>query len=366
MSNILTSLTTKYNSVFNYMLEFLCFVDRYSLCLAYPPYKKGIHKKHLDFSCVIRKYLVQFGLSPDEWCNQLRAHKNVMTGSFILWCMFEDTNWIYNDIDIVGAYKKEDPFLYWLLKTHSTTVEYDDIKIKPTQIELPLPCLLWKGNESEQIKWSPENILFAVDDINQYERYTSVYMHMVGEETMHKFHQKSVELQNRQYPHTLPIVSRTYEFDKCTIPINHIHYCNPDNSNPFHYISEYFDVDFCKVAFDGIRLYVYNWNDIHQKSSRVNWDHYLRIHTPYYQGPHPPFEDRVGYEFKKAREAWFLLRLLHRQERYQHRGFKVSIEGADKVDLTYQSRLYIFPVQPEYQQTLTLDIINTYENRYVL
>lgn len=364
--NILTPLATKYNGVFNYMVEFLCFTDRYSLCLSHPGYKKSIYPKHLNFSHIVKKHLTRIGLDAEAWFHHLKMNKNLMTGSFILWCMFEDRSWEYNDIDIVGIYIQNDPFLYWLLESHGTLVEEKD-RYEGDGIQLPVPCLLWNYDDyNHHMKWMPEDKTFNVIRPERYGQYASVYMNKEGKQ--YKFKQKKVELQNRQYPHTLPIVSRTYQFDICDIPINHIHYCNKKNTNPFTYISQFFDVNFCKVAFDGEHLYVYNWNDIINKSSHVSWEHYLEIHTPYYQGPHPPLQDTIGYSYQKSREAWFLLRLQHRQERYKNRGFNVHIEGADKVDLTYKDSVYK-PHILDYQviqRTLSTTVLRSYEDRYVL
>jgi hypothetical protein len=360
----------------NHSLEFLCYADKYKLCLIYPPLFKIIDPVLLNFAKIVEKYLIEFGLDPVIWFENLKKNKNLITGSFPLWCLFEDDSWEINDIDIVGTYTENDPFLYWLLESHGTKVEdqsqlqYNEPdteeEVKERVIKLPLPCLLWTGEKKEKVKWLPTDRSFMVGKLDRNEQFVPVKMkkeNKDGKSTTYKFQQKRVELQNRQYPHTLPIVSRTYSFDKCKVPINHLHYCNKTDKNPFNYISQFFDVDFCKVAFDGEKLYVYNWNDIITQSSLVIWDTYLKIHTAYYGGPHPPLEDTLGYSRDKeeqAEKAWFYLRLLHRQQRYSSRGFKVHIQGAEDVNLVYKHW------NCDKNQTLSLADYASCQDRYVL
>ena len=118
----------------------------------------------------------------------------------------------------------------------------------------------------------------------------------------------------RYYPHSIPVVSRKFHFPNISTKMNHLHYLGPNDG--FQYISEFFDVDFCKLAFDGTKLYVYNWQDIWKKSSILDWKKYVRTHIS-------------SFVSEKPELYWVYAALENRRSKYKARGFQIRIKNVD-------------------------------------
>jgi len=141
----------------------------------------------------------------------------------------------------------------------------------------------------------------------------------------------------RQYPLGLPILSRTYVFhweEPHSAIINLIHVLPP--CKPTTYIKDYFDLDFCKVSYDGVKIRIANLDSLFTKTATVNWDQYKALHTQWIQCPHPPYTDKL--DNKVAADVWLWSRLKDRQEKYQKREFQVILDLGSHPPIEYQPR----------------------------
>jgi hypothetical protein len=96
--------------------------------------------------------------------------------------------------------------------------------------------------------------------------------------------------------------------------------------NVYQFITSNFDLSFCKVAFDGNKLYIKNVDNIQTKSGIVDIDlekyitRYLYLREP---------SDSFDWTEKKS----LMAKLLKRVEKYKQRGFKV-INEQDAIDFS--------------------------------
>jgi len=364
--------------------KLLCYVDIFSFWIAYP---KGFDKKMARTLAnnAISSSLGQTNIDFELLCDMLRKHRAVISGSFLLHCIFgnkmqnyrlqkeelqyddneyseqkiEDISWQPNDIDLLSVFKPNDEFLFELLRNFSHPITglaaatYSNKRIVNCSTVQP-PCALDEESLNElneclekqligkkvqdlhhgvQTKYTFFNVK-ELNNGNRREYYRPEFQTIITEQNSkwYEFREKTTNMTSRQYPHTLPISSRTYRFDSINIDVNHIHTCDPSKS-VLKYIDKYFDVDFCKIVFDGDRLQVKNWNDILNRHSIINWKKYIEIHTPYYQGPHPPLQDifwsQGNNAISTARDTWFYSRLCDRIKKYKQRGLKITFDHND-------------------------------------
>lgn len=74
--------------------RYLCYVDKYSLKLV----SKKMHKIKLDFKPIVINKLGKIIDNADEFCNKLHQYKCIMSGSFILSCLYDED--YFNDVDL--------------------------------------------------------------------------------------------------------------------------------------------------------------------------------------------------------------------------------------------------------------------------
>lgn len=241
------------------------------------------------------------------FCDALYKHSQLLTGSFLV-KILSGGNWKPDDLDIVGNYRDPDEFIYWLFDTFGTDVEAKNLNSveEATYTNIPVP-LRYIHN---YVKTTSTNIrkffvpwcITQLDDDVFMESAPSTYKLM-----------RFIDFDMISgYPSTLPIVSRK----ACVSPkliINHIQYYEQSNGvnidHPSRYIEKYFDLDFCKVYFDGRSVTVMNFDSLYQRNAVVSWPRYLSLHSN-------PSE----------KTAQHLLRQLHkRKEKYISRGFEAEI-----------------------------------------
>ena len=294
------------------VMGFLCYVDRWALTYAIPRLLTTMKStKCLCAKYVIDDYLKSMGPS---FPAALYVHKQVLTGSFLLSCLFggfEKEPW--NDIDIVGVYQKPDPFLFWLFESYGEKKTSEN-KVKRNDRSFRMN-IYDDDDKGAQIT----GILTGSSAVIQFEKDDTVY------ETELK------EPGKQNYPRGLPIKSRHFIVCKQSTEspfltqtdLNHIHYYGNGNTAK-HYISHFFDFDFCKVAYDGRKLYVNNWDSLFSRSCVVNWTDYVDIH-----------EKCFAYHYdNRIRELYS--RVFRRKQRYERRGFCVQIVNDASVGHTYE------------------------------
>lgn len=298
------------------VFEFLAHIDVVATWHANPRWfskKQGRrHARH----CV-EKALRGIGIKDaSAFCAAMRHHGAVLTGSFLLWCLTEDASWCPRDIDIATCWRANDPFMFYLFENFGTRVdsaEGEEIRWNPSAM-----------SEDPQVKFEEERTFFV-----QCRRDNPVAkVTMKQGQSMFMCHTQRSQVKNRQYPQGLPVISRTFTFDGVVLPVNHLQVYGVANIRD--YIERFFDVNFCKLGFDGERLHVSAWVDLWRKKSVVSWPEYLQIHSHFFNGPHPPHEEFFHYDTNTARQSWFYFRLTDRQQRYRTRGYDIELANVDE------------------------------------
>lgn len=81
-------------NIWSYIATYLCYVDKMALKMVC----KMTHQITINFKSIVIKKLEKHIDNPIEFCNKLYEYNTIISGSFILACLY-DTN-DYNDIDI--------------------------------------------------------------------------------------------------------------------------------------------------------------------------------------------------------------------------------------------------------------------------
>lgn len=80
--------------IWAYIAEYLCYVDRMALKMT----SKVMSRVSLDFKGLVNKKLSKYIDNPDDFCQHLFDSKAVISGSFIIACLYGTDD--FNDIDI--------------------------------------------------------------------------------------------------------------------------------------------------------------------------------------------------------------------------------------------------------------------------
>jgi hypothetical protein len=305
------------------IFSFLSFSEQFAACLVF----KHWNSWKTPIKTIICQSLAKIGIEPIGFCKALKEFGTLLTGSFLLW-VISGFDGKPNDIDLVSKFKKSDRFMYWMFETWGTKCENDKPITKP--LLLPIPYDLWDIKTLEETFEPNEDREFYVSNVQA----SSSMIHMRHNEEFFKFVQLTqTAITTRYYPHTLPVLSRKYKFDTLAtlgnepVVINHLHQSSDLNS--FQYIAQYFDLDFVKMAFDGEKLFVHNWESIWNRSSQVNWNSYMKTHwkCSEHLNCYKPHDEE---EYKS--QSYMLSRLQTRQKMYKDRNFNVMIINADHVN----------------------------------
>ena len=263
------------HDVLSHCLEFVCFVDRWAFLTAFPRFYRMI-KTHRCFNAkfVIDQALAKMGFD-QTFTDALFAHKQVLTGSFLLSCLMGP--WAtepFNDIDVVGVERSDDPFIRFLFETYGRTPTTQEMK-HSLSVYLDYNEILPGINEKSKVICG-NRFLLPVDNSVADDTYWNV---------------GGLRLKSRHFTILHSI-------------LNHIHY---NGDSPTKYISRYFDVNFCKLAYNGQNLQVFDWNSLFSRNSTIDWSQY-----------------ESNYSVHQDRKV-LLSKLEKRQFKYAKRGFKVTI-----------------------------------------
>lgn len=258
----------EFSDIINYITQnYLCYVDLLALTLAYPPVKQYIHSCHYDVKKLILSRLQKiFGEHTQEFNDNLIKYRQYISGSFVLQCIY-NTSWENSDIDV-----------YY---------------IEPNNIH-------FHQYQQDIFIWNAEN------NINKYNlTYSGNY--------------KSYEY--------LPVSSRHFvcnnvKLDYIVIFPNHTcdnEYVSPLRNMPkhnyksiFHFVDDIYDINICKIIYDGQRIYVKNLNNLFAKQTSVN----LHLNKYYRTGFWP--EESIP-EYK------LIVKVLKRVKKYKSRGFNINL-----------------------------------------
>lgn len=187
-----------------------------------------------DFKRLIKSKLSKLGLNADSFISGLIKHKIVISGSFILQCLYGEE---YEDSDI-DLYMMGEKYEDNLCRIHDQYPDYKKCN----------GCEYTHFNDYKYEIWADLN-----PDKLKYEM-----------------------LEYKDSYDELPIASRMYKISNAKI--NHI-IVSPYVANTVEeFIDKYFDLNFCKVMFDGESLTIKNFDDVYNKMTHVNYqlDKYLR------------------------------------------------------------------------------------------
>lgn len=253
--------------VMNYIADYLCYVDLWSLTIAYPPLKEYISAKYYDVNKIIFKRLEEiFGNNIKKIMDNLIKYDHYISGSFLLQCIY-DVKW-NSDIDI-----------YCLN-------EFNFIDLKDI---------------------NDDNLFFlkTLYELNDFKQTQEAHNY-----------------------HYLPVTSRSYSYNEYKIdhvivkpfiesykPESRKMLMIPEHKydNVFQFIDRMFDIDLCKIVYDGKKLYIKNPYDLFTRSSIA----------------HSRLTDYIRSSFWWE-ETINLLELLDivlgRIDKYRDRGFKIDTD----------------------------------------
>lgn len=249
--------------VFDRIAKYLCYIDLFRFLKANPRALGFIRRKRFDVQAIVEKRLKILGPIGKSILDDMIEYQNVISGSFILQCLYNE-DW-ESDIDI-----------YCLDDSRQLDPDY----ISPNSFAWHLYI-----NEFANIKQS-SNYEFLHVWSRKYEsgNFQKVINHII-------IKKESLEIMD---DHNI----------KNKTPKNY--------SSIFHFVDESFDLEICKVVFDGKKLYIKNLDSLIYKKCKVslNLDKYIR------RGfwPEGLISDKILEDFVRARI-----------EKYKARGFNIEI-----------------------------------------
>jgi hypothetical protein len=227
---------------------FLSYADRMSFLSACPMFVHTNPRLLPSIKTIISSKLAVFGMDPEWFFGLIAKHKAIVTGSFLLWCITSDDFW------------------------------------KPRDIDILIPDL-----ELTSFRYSVRTF-FGKDP-----PYISFYKRTQSE-----------------HGGCLPARSSVFDLQEFGIDIfwNRIHVNHCSEYTSMTYISNLFDTDFCKLAFDGTKLMVRNWQSVWTRSSCVHLEAYLVLHRPFLRGD--------------AGDEYLIQKLKDRAGKYASRNFSIT------------------------------------------
>jgi hypothetical protein len=219
--------------IHQYISEYLCYADYLSFKSALPTIK--IKKSFKD---IVIKRLTELDIDADEFLAHMVAFKNVISGSFILQCMY-GTYWQDSDIDMFCCYT-------------------DHISITP------VPHIT-----------KPHPVYYDVLNKQTFDNYIERGYPIISniKKYIDKKEHKFISADNMHEYDAMYLKSNKYKFHKATI--NTILVFNNEKNckkykDIYNYVTHNFDLSFCKVVFDGTKLHIKNYNNITTKSGSAN------------------------------------------------------------------------------------------------
>jgi hypothetical protein len=339
-----------------HLIDLLCYVDAKALMFAYPTIHtvcSSVMKQKL--SDAVQKYLHLYApsvLGKQLKCDLLKVIKSsnsVLTGSFLLCCMYdENAQWQPNNIDIVS-------FVEPLLCGNSST--YTD------------PFLT---------RWLLELQVLERDRFPDEKEHTTVgyYISTELEAATLKYSRSTL------VPNQIPAPTDSFRREKIQLPFL---YCEINDeaflqgSNRWHaiglpvqrlgcfvpatdFIAKYFDLDFCKVAYDGKdALRVFSWDSLFSRKANLDFDkHFYAQHRRdllQREEKYPDIDNNPSCNFVKSLKEHDCERLLLRQEKYSARGFCVTFTNqhpslpVEQLGSVFPKEMYFLKLLAEFQHT---------------
>lgn len=253
----------KQRNIWECILANLCYVDRLAVMWAFPRLHGVISSNLFDFGQIVRRKLGERFNHPDIVWHKLTLPGHYLSGSFALECLYGDTKWEADDVDIFSCYKIPD---------HT-----DNYFRKVTT-----------GGGAPEITYVSE----IFDSYKYWEEETAEIVNYV--EIRQPRNSGATSQQGNNGPE-LP------------------------GETTLWLIDQKFDLEICKVAFhvfidpengqERPRLYIKNVQALLRREYRVDMGHYTKLANLY----------GINHSINQRKE---LIRLMHdRVSKYIHRGF---------------------------------------------
>ena len=268
--------------------ENLCYIDLLALTAAIPFIRPHIHKDRYDVNKIIRYRLSEiFGnlIDVDEFITELVECNSYISGSFILQCLY-NVEWEGSDIDVYslstdGSYSgKLKEWLYYL-GSREFNLEEDDNRYK----ELHLTSRTFVA--TNDAKETSETDSIPIKPI----KITKIVLNHIIVNT------NPIEISTPDNIHKL--YNEPYLLGK------RLH-----NSTIFKFVDTTFDLEICKVVYDGSRLYIRNIFSLFKRKCTADFSTEKYIKRILYQSP--DFCD------KRIKDN-----LMNRIQKYEQRGFTI-------------------------------------------
>ncbi len=291
----ITQLPTDLHQLF---VNYLSYFETINYRCVFPRLKLKSRK----FKHIIHERLTQLNIPAEEFCNNLKKYNNVISGSFLLQCGFHQ--W-YPDSDL-------------------------DIFCRSDHDSGYVPPDLY-----EEFVATNDPVLFL----------NTLYLDGRKIKETAKISSEFKMVEHRNAYDILPLISRKYKYydsllNYVIIKGDEYHPYHRNYKNPYQFIAHNFDLDICKMAFDGEKLYVYDIDQILNKESKlhIDLDKYIREgfrFAPAFRKDMniDEYLDCMYKEVQKDRDLGYhstysdadlIDKLRQRVKKYEDRGFKIE------------------------------------------
>lgn len=266
------------SEIYNLISHYLCPVDHNSLRFVC---KSSHIIPQPDIKKIILSQLSKYTDDPEEFLEQLNQYGAIIAGSFILACLYNTDE--YHDIDI---------FEY--MPSSKNRLKYGETHITPSSEKLNLFYISSLYDDT------------PTDTFRMYlqQKYRTCHMLCSRHAKECRLLGCHNESQYKQLKRRHPDLDNYVSEMTCTIrEYNDIfqHICVP--LEPMQYIKRSFDLDICKVAFDGKELYVRDWDKLFSRRDTIRPNAYIMLY----------YENSTSFEeiYEK------------RYNKYEQKGFKI-------------------------------------------
>lgn len=260
--------------------SFISYIDLISFTIAFPDIRNYVFKSKYNMKKIIDDRLKEiFGEKVDEVIANLIKFNNIISGSFILQCLY-NVSWDGSDIDIYCLNNKSSYYYH---------------EIEPVNFKDP------------EDKYQPKD-LSSLGFLK--------YMSISGLKCT-KFNECIT-----RYSYMSILASRKYQFNT-ELEINHIIISNKKKSkahkiyeNFYSFIEYMFDLDICKNYYDGKHVYIYDIHGLLYRRAQLS----LNINK-YVEN----YDAKIGYKSLSEISQMSKDHLMERYQKYIDRGFKIEI-----------------------------------------
>jgi hypothetical protein len=252
----------------------LCYIDLLSLSIASPSIRKYVRKDRYDINKIIQSRLSgKFGnlINAKSFIEELIKYNNYISGSFILQCLY-NCEWKNSDIDVYCMSKES-----FITNSYGIIIAHIEEDVKT-----PLNFLWFLFKHKFE----------CIENAHTYEE-----MHLM---------QRMYNLDNIMINYIMVNPTPIYESIN-TRPYSLRKTIHHDTI--FKFVDFSFDLEVCKVIYDGSRLYIKNIESLFKRECKINLDLDKYIRRSFHGGG--------------ISDEELIIILRNRVEKYEQRGFKI-------------------------------------------